>query len=183
MASFLLVYATTHGQTAKIAGAIADAMRGAGADVVVRDVTDVSEDDAAGVDAYVVGGPLYRTHHPRELVDWIKAHRSELAERPSAFFSVSLTASEDSDEARSATQKCIDDLIDETGWTPARRATIAGALQYTQYDFFTRTLMRLIMRRQGHPADPHEDHEYTDWDAVARFGRELADLMEARRGP
>ena len=179
MAGYLLTYATTHGHTAKIAGAIADAMREAGAEVVVRDVTAVSDEDVAGADAFVVGGPLYRTHHPRELVDWIKAHRSQLAERPSALFSVSLTASEDSDEARSATQKCIDDLIDETGWTPDRTTTIAGALQYTQYDFFTRTLMRLIMRREGHPADPHKDHEYTDWDAVARFGRELTESLGA----
>ena len=179
MSGFLLTYATTHGQTAKIAGALAEAMREAGAEVVVRDVAEVSEEDVAAADAFVVGGPLYRTHHPRALVDWIKAHRSELAERPSAFFSVSLTASEDSDEARAATQKCIEDLADETGWKPRRTDAVAGALQYSQYDFFTRTLMRLIMRREGHPVDPHKDHEFTDWDAVGRLGRELAELRSA----
>jgi menaquinone-dependent protoporphyrinogen IX oxidase len=42
---------------------------------------------------------------------------------------VSLTAAEDTEEARQATQRCIDDFLADTGWTPARAVAIAGALQ------------------------------------------------------
>lgn len=34
--------------------------------------------------------------------------------------------------------------------------------------------MRLMMRRMGHPADASHDYDYTDWDVVDRFGREVA---------
>ena len=36
--------------------------------------------------------------------------------------------------------------------------------------------MRLMMRRMGHPTDASHDYDYTDWDAVDRFGREVAAL-------
>jgi menaquinone-dependent protoporphyrinogen oxidase len=103
--------------------------------------------------------------------------RAALADHPSAFFSVSLTAADDTDEAREATQRCIDDFLAETGWTPARSVAIAGALQYREYSVFTRTLVRLMMRRGGHPTDTSHDYDYTDWDAVERFGREFATLV------
>ena len=41
----------------------------------------------------------------------------------------------------------------------------------------TRTLMRLMMRRGGHPTDTSHDYDYTDWGAVERFGREFAALV------
>jgi menaquinone-dependent protoporphyrinogen IX oxidase len=40
-----------------------------------------------------------------------------------------------------------------------------------------RTLVRLMMRRGGHPTDTSHDYDYTDWDAVERFGREFATLV------
>ena len=59
---------------------------------------------------------------------------------------------------------------------PARTARIAGALQYREYDAFTRQLMRLLMKRMGHPTDTSQDYDYTDWEAVDRLGRETAAL-------
>jgi menaquinone-dependent protoporphyrinogen oxidase len=56
---------------------------------------------------------------------------------------------------------------------------VAGALQYREYDVFTRVLMRLMMRRGGHTTDVSQDHEYTDWDSVDRFSREIAALVKS----
>jgi menaquinone-dependent protoporphyrinogen oxidase len=145
--------------------------------VNVRDAADAGAIDPAAYEAVIVGGSLHAGHHQGELVDWVKSHHVALANRPSAFFSVSLTAADDTDEAREATQRCIDDFLAETGWTPARSVAIAGALQYREYSVFTRTLVRLMMRRGGHPTDTSHDYDYTDWDAVERFGREFATLV------
>jgi menaquinone-dependent protoporphyrinogen oxidase len=71
-------------------------------------------------------------------------------------------------------RKFIDDFADETGWTPGTTTTFAGALQYREYDHFTRTLIRLMMKRGGHPTDTSRDYDYTDWEAVERLGREFA---------
>lgn len=176
MASILIIYATTHGHTEKVAARMAEAIRPEGFDVDLRGVADAGEADPAGHAAAIVGASLHAGHHQREIVNWIKSHREALASRPSAFFSVSLTAADDTDEAREAAQACIDDLIDETGWKPTQTVAVAGALQYRKYDFPTRTLMRLMMRRDDHPTDTSRDFDYTDWDAVGRFGREFATL-------
>ena len=56
---------------------------------------------------------------------------------------------------------------------------MAGALQYLEYDAFTKTLMRLMMKRGGHPTDTSHDYDYKDWDAVSALGREFADGLQA----
>ncbi len=95
---------------------------------------------------------------------------------PSAFFSVCLTAAEDTDEARATTRDYLDDFEERTGWTPSLRTTFAGALQYREYNFVTRLAMRMVMRRGGHPTDIRRDYVYTDWDAVDAFARACAAL-------
>lgn len=180
--SVLLLYASTHGHTAKIASRMAEAVRAEGLEVELQDLKRDQPPDPTAYDGVMIGGSLHGGHHQREVVDWVKAHRSGLESRRTAFFSVSLTAAEENEEAREATQKCIDDFIDETGWTPATTLALAGALQYREYDVFTRTLIRLMMRRGGHPTDTSHDYDYTDWDAVDRFGRDFAASIRAAGG-
>ena len=176
----LVIYASTHGNSAKVAARIAEALREECGEVDLLDVLKSADADPGAYDVVVAGGSLHLGKHQRELVDWAKANRDALTDRPSAFFSVSLTAADGAEEAHEATQQCIDDFVKETGWTPARTMPIAGALQYREYDVFTRTLMRLKMRSGGHPTDPSHDHEYTDWDSVERFGHECAELAVAQ---
>src|SRR5690606_17626053 len=145
---------------------LAEGIRAAGEEPDLRDAKHDPAPEVAGFDGVIVAGSLHGGHHQRSVVDWVKANREVLAGRPTAFLSVSLTAAEDTDEAREATQRCIDDFVEETGWTPDRTEPVAGALQYREYDVATRTLIRLMMKRGGHPTDTSQDHDYTDWDAV-----------------
>jgi len=50
---------------------------------------------------------------------------------------------------------------------------VAGALKYTQYDFFTRLLMKRIAKKEGRTTDTSRDYEYTDWNAVRQFVKEF----------
>jgi menaquinone-dependent protoporphyrinogen oxidase len=170
----LILYASNHGHTARIASRIADVIRESGAMVDVRDVDAAGELAPPGYDAVLVGASVHAGHHQRTVVDWVKRHATTLNGMPSAFFSVCLTAAEDTEESREATRKYTDDFLDDTGWNPLRTEAIAGALQYREYDVATRVLMRLLMKRGHHPTDTSRDHDYTDWDDVARFAREFA---------
>lgn len=174
MPELLLVYASTHGHTGKIAERLAAAARGEGAEVDVYEASEAPP--AAGYAAVIAGGSLHEERHQKQLVEWVKANLESLRELPTAFFSVSLTAAEDSEESREATGHCIEAFVEETGWSPGRTERIAGALQYLEYDRFTRAVIRLMMKRGGHPTDTSRDYDYTDWEAVDRLGRELAGL-------
>lgn len=175
MPKVLVIYASTHGHTAKIAKAIGVALEQQGATVELHRVTPGEAEPAPrDYDAVVVGASVHAGHHQRELVEWAERHRTGLASLPSAFFSVCLTAADDSEESRTATRKYLDEFVELTGWTPHRSTTFAGALQYREYDFPTRLLMRLLMHRMHHPTDVSQDYDYTNWDAVDRWAREFA---------
>lgn len=178
-ATALVVYATTHGHTAKIAARIAEAMRGHGLAVDVRDVAGAATSDPAGYGVVVVAGSLHKERHQPELATWVAAHRDALGARPTVFCSVSLTAAEDTPESHEATQRCIDAFCSDTDWTPSRTQRIAGCLQYREYDFFTRQLMRMLMKRWGHETDISRDHDYTDRDGLDVLGAEIAQMERA----
>lgn len=175
-ADALVVYASTHGHTAKVADRVAQSMRAQGLEVDLRDVASAADVQPGHYDVVVVGASLHKERHQKAIADWVGTRREALEQRPSLFFSVSLSAAEDSDAARAATQHCIDRFCAETGWTPGRTEPIAGCLQYREYDVFTRQLMRLLMHRMGHPTDASQDYDYTDWDAVDQLGRDAAVL-------
>jgi menaquinone-dependent protoporphyrinogen oxidase len=176
MARILLAYASTHGHTAKIAARIAEVMRGAHHHVVVYDDVASIDPDLNVFDAVVVGASIHSGHHQPDLVAWAERHSTSLGLHPSAFFSVCLTAADDSDESRQATHDYLDDFEERTGWTPRLRTTFAGALQYREYDFATRLVMRLLMQRGQHPTHITRDFDYTDWDAVDAFACACAEL-------
>ena len=85
-----------------------------------------------------------------------------------------LAAADPTPESEAATGEILDRFVAETGWQPRTAETFAGMLAWTQYDFFTRTLMRLITRKQVPHPDVHQDYDYTDYDAVRRFAEEFA---------
>ena len=181
-ADALVVYATNHGHTAKIVERLSAAMRAEGLEVDLREVAHAADAKPGRYDVVVVAGSVHQQHHQKEVAAWVTDRREALADVASLFISVSLTVVEDSEESRSVTQRCIDDFCEQTGWTPGRIEPIAGALQYREYDFFTRQLMRLLMKKMGHPTDTSHDYDYTDWDAVDRLGRELAHSVKAAHG-
>jgi menaquinone-dependent protoporphyrinogen oxidase len=174
MPRILLLYASTHGHTAKIAARIAAALEHDGATVDLRRLGgNETEPAPPDYDAVILGASIHAGHHQRALVKWAEQQHTALDRRPSAFFSVSLTAADDTEEAHAATQGYLDDFVEQTDWTPDRSATFAGAVQYREYDLATRVLMRLLMRRMHHPSDASHDYDYTDWDAVERWAHEL----------
>ena len=173
MTRILVLYATTHGHTGKIAARIAEAI-GPGAEL--RNADSAKDLAPSQYDAVVVGASIHAGHHQKAILEWVDAHSAVLSTMPSAFFSVCLTAADDTDEAREASQRYIDEALAKTGWSPRIARTFAGALQYREYDLFTRLLIKLMMKRGGHPTDTSRDHDFTDWDAVERFGRECAEL-------
>jgi menaquinone-dependent protoporphyrinogen oxidase len=183
MTQVLVAYASTHGHTAKIAVRIARALRLAGAEPRTFDLSAGADPAPAGYDLVIAGGSIHAGHHQPELVDWARRHAATLDLVPSALFSVSLAAAEDTDESRTETRRYRDELLEETGWTPRRSISLAGALQYREYDFSTRLVMRLLMAAGHHPTDVHQDFEYTDWDAVDAFARECLRLADRLAAP
>jgi menaquinone-dependent protoporphyrinogen oxidase len=181
MSEILIAVASRHGHTNKIATQIAAVLARHGHRVTLD--PDVGDTDPRPhrYDLVIAGAPVHAGRHPGALADWARRHATALNMRPSAFFSVCLSAAEDTEAARAAARGYLDDFEDRTGWLPRVRTTFAGALQYREYGLPTRLAMQVKMRLGHHPADIGRNYDYTDWHAVDAFARECAALLAPAR--
>lgn len=180
----LVLYASTHGHTRKIAERIGTQLDAHGLTANVRDVREYGDAaDLAKYDGVIAGASVHGGHHQSEMLAWLGRRHAGLSAMPSAFFSVSLTAADDTDEARRTVRDLVDDVLDATGWTPRLTAAFAGALQFEEYNLPTRVLMRLIARRHDPHVDVHQDTDYTDWAAVDAFAASFAAALQTTEVP
>ncbi len=170
MQPILVAYASTEGQTRKIAEFIAERLRKRGHHV---DLVDTQSPAAAAVNeayqAAFIGGSVHYDKHQSGLVHYVKSRLEWLNAMPTAFFSVSLAPVHADAGGRAHAQQAADEFLQQTGLKPRLVRLINGALKYTRYDFFKRMMMKMISRQQGRTTDTATDHEYTDWDDVETF--------------
>ena len=174
MSCTLILYATTEGHTARIVERIAQRLRDKGHIAETRRADAMPANlDPVSYDGIIVGASIHYGHHPGYLYALVRRQRAALTARPSAFFSVSLSAGGPGARPEAA-QRYLETFLRRVDWHPPQTATFAGALQYSKYGTFKKLLMRLIVGHAGGNTDTTRDYEYTDWDAVARFADAFA---------
>ena len=179
VARVLVLHASIDGQTARIAERIASILRARGLEATVR-AADApgAASDIESHDGIVIGAGIRYGHHPAWLKKLVRRRLAQIAGRPSAFFSVCLSAG--GPGARPATARAyLDDFEQRTGWSSDQSASFAGALLYRRYRPHIRFLIRCIMKVTGGETDASRDYEYTDWAAVERFAGEFARRVPA----
>jgi menaquinone-dependent protoporphyrinogen oxidase len=175
-------FATTEGQTRRIAEQLAVLFRESGFSSAAIDVTSrrVATFNWAPVKAVIVGASLHQGRHQDVVARFVRDHLDRLASRPSAFYSVSLSAGSANPEEVRTARGIAEEFCASLGWTPGRIVTIAGRLAYSRYGWLKRWMMQRIARKEGGPTDTTHDHELTDWTAVAALATEITDRAEAR---
>ena len=77
----LVLYWSAGGNTAKVAGAIAEALEGADVDTTLLPTTDAAEVDFYAYDLVCLGCPSYSYHPPEPVVKFMLAKRREYADQ------------------------------------------------------------------------------------------------------
>jgi menaquinone-dependent protoporphyrinogen oxidase len=173
MSRVLVLYGTTEGHTAKVAGAIAETLRGQAieVDVVEAGTADPRAEDYAGV---IVAASVHGGRYQRSVQRWVQKNREMLIGKPSAFVSVCLAVLQWQPEVRREVNAILERFLMATGWRPTCTKSVAGALAYTKYGWLKRWIMRRIAEKAGGDTDTSRDYEYTDWqdlrDFAWRFG-------------
>jgi menaquinone-dependent protoporphyrinogen oxidase len=153
MMRVLIPYGTSEGQTARIAEYLADVLRDQGHEAFPVDIKRSGTPDPAGYDAVIVGASVRMGKHQSCVRDFVRKHCAALERLPSAFFSVSLAAHDDTEKARDEAEGCIEKFVQQTGWRPGKVGLASG---------------------KGSPdTDTSRDYVYTDWESVKRFGEEF----------
>jgi menaquinone-dependent protoporphyrinogen oxidase len=179
MPKIAIVYKSVEGQTHEVAERIAAALKSAG------DTVEVAGAEAPlpalrQFDGVIVGGSVHAGKHHGALGSWVREHLQDLRAMPTAFFSVSMTATYRDDEHQQRAKDQASSFLRGMEWEPNEVAIFAGALKYTKYNFLTRRLMRWIARREGGETDTSRDWVYTDWAAVDRFARDVHERVASR---
>lgn len=171
MKPILVLYGTTEGHARKVAEFIAERLRSAGKSV---DLVDCAGSGAQSVSPIyagaIVGGSVHYDKHPAALAHFVRSNLAWLNTIPTAFFSVSLAQAHRDPQSRAEAKRQAEQFLDETGLRAGMLWLVAGALKFTQYDFFKRYMVRAIARQIGDPGDivMSRDTEYTDWDQLRR---------------
>jgi menaquinone-dependent protoporphyrinogen oxidase len=174
-------YATTEGQTRRIAERLVALFREKGFTSTAVDVSssDVDYIKWKGIRAAVVGASLHIGRHQRSARVFVRKHADDLNAHPSAFFSVSLAAASPVTAERDEAARLAAQLPARASWHPEEIDCLAGRCAYTQYGWITRLIMKWISRRHGAPTDTSKDYEFTNWDDVTRLADRVVRMVAA----
>lgn len=179
MAHVLVLYATSEGQTARIAAEIVNTLRDLGVGATRKDLeTWPGIYESAEFDAIIVGASVHFHQYPKEILSWIERNLEMLNNKPSAFYSVSMTGLQESEGGRERMDDYLTKLFAETEWHPNLTGSFAGAMRYSELSGVRQRVGQFVSWRTGGDTDTSHDNEYTDWDRVRAFSAEFASLVK-----
>lgn len=161
-----IIYASTEGQTRKIAHHARDVLEGAGHSVTLRHATDANDLRIADYDGVILAASVHAGRFQPELVDFAKDHASALNAVKTLFLAVSLGAAGDDETEWNALRQYVETLADDTGWSAGKVEHVAGAFRFKEYDFFKYWAMRWFEAKREPSVPAGVDREYTDWDKL-----------------
>jgi len=180
MTRIAILFATTEGQTAKIAQHLAHRVAEAGVGVDLHHVAEFPDDfDLAAYDGVLLGGSIHEGHYQRSLMRFVEEHADALSRRPTGLFTVCLAIQSPNPAERAEAEHFADQLVRRAGFRPTHGAIFAGALLYTQYNWLKRVVMQHIVKKEGGDTDASHDYEYTDWKQVDAFAAAFLRTLSA----
>ncbi len=172
MKKYLIVYNSKYGQTEKIARYIQHGLKTNSIDCTLHDITK-SDPELNEFDRVIIGGSVYAGKFNKYLIGWAQRSRSSINRKDPVFFSVALNAADTRPQARKDDQRLINEFIKATGLKPTLTESIAGALNYRDYNFVIRFIIKKISQKAGGPTDTSKNYELTDWQKVDSFIQRL----------
>jgi protoporphyrinogen oxidase (EC 1.3.3.4) len=172
----LILFSTRDGQTREIAASLASELKDQALDVDMVNMHRAETIAWQDYDGVVIGASIRYGRFHSSLDNFVKKHQQALKQLPGAFYSVNLVARKPekcSPQTNSYTRK----FLLNSPWQPDRCAVFAGALRYPRYKWYDRIMIRLIMKMTGGETDTSKEVVYTDWQQVANFAHEIAQLV------
>lgn len=162
----LVAYATSEGQTRKIARQITDRIFDSNHTVELLEVSNADYIELGRFDGVILAASVHMGHYRKTLSDVVAKKAKFLQKKPTLFLSVSLAAAGHEAEDWKGLDRVLRDFTQATGWTPDHVEQVAGAYLPSKYDIFRRFVMRRIIASKDLDVDLDADLEFTDWDSL-----------------
>ncbi|MPY22940.1 menaquinone-dependent protoporphyrinogen IX dehydrogenase [Shewanella sp. YLB-07] len=170
MSKILIIYSSVHGQTRKISEHIGKRLIENGNQVVTCCIEQVPL--LGEFDKIIIGASIRHGKHNAEVYNFIATHLVALEAKSSCFFSVSLVARK-AGRNTPETNPYMQAFLSKTQWRPNLLKVFAGNLDYQGYNWLDRSIIRFIMWITKGPTAVGTKIEYTDWQRVDVFVKEI----------
>ncbi len=170
----LILHASTNGHTIKLCNKIISHLEG--------DVTLLSTDEAvkqgidpSDFDRIVIGASIYYGHFQKSFFQFIEKHYNVLNNKKTALFTLNVTARKPNKNT-AYTNPYSKKLLASIKWQPTIAEVFGGMLDYPNYTFFERNMIRFIMWLTKGVTDTSQSIDYTDYDKLERFAKNINNL-------
>jgi len=171
MFKFLIIYSTTDGHTKMICERIKNFLTD-GNLVELLSLEDAKKVDLSNFEKIIIGASIRYGKHTNELYRFINLNKNILDQKKGAFFSVNVVARKP-EKNTAETNPYINKFLKISKWRPNKIKVFAGKVDYPNYNFFDKYIIKLIMFITNGPTDTSQSYEFTDWSKVDDFSEEL----------
>jgi len=171
MKSTLIIYSTTDGQTLEICKKIFSKLNVSESSNIIH-ISKAEGLDLNQFDKIIIGASIRYGKHKPELYEFIKKNVACLEAKENAFFSVNVVARKP-EKNTPETNPYMQKFLELSPWSPKKLAVFAGKIDYPKYKFIDKHMIRLIMWITKGPTDVKNTYEFTDWNSVDEFSKQL----------
>ena len=171
MISSLIIYSSTDGHTKTICKRIIDFLKDGNKAKLVS-LNDAKNLNLSEFDKIIIGASIRYGKHSEDLYKFIELNKNILNEKESIFFSVNVVARKP-EKNTPDNNPYIKKFLKISKWKPKKIGVFAGKVDYPNYNFFDKYIIKLIMFITSGPIDTSQSYEFTDWSKVEDFAKEL----------
>ena len=168
MEKTLITYSTVDGQTKRISERLAKLATQSRVDVL-----PIS--NQINLDSYktiIIGASIRYGKYRNEVFNFIENNIHTLNVKKNAFFSVNVVARKP-EKSAPETNPYLIKFLDKIKWKPKNLGVFAGKIEYPKYKFIDKYAIKFIMWLTKGPTDTSKTYEFTDWNKVEDFARDL----------
>ena len=171
MSKFLIIYSTTDGHTKIICERIKNFLTD-GNLVELLSLEDSKKVDLSNFEKIIIGASIRYGKHSKELYKFINLNKNILNQKQCAFFSVNVVARKP-EKNTAETNPYINKFLKISKWKPNKIRVFAGKVDYPNYNFLDKYIIKFIMFITNGPTDTSQSYEFTDWSKIDDFSEEL----------
>ena len=163
----IFIYSSSNGQSLKICEAL-----NKNKESLIIDMDMLKTTKLDNFDQIVIGASVKYGDHNKKVYEFVKKNRVLLEKKKTVFFSVNATARK-SEKNTPKTNPYIIKFLKKTNWTPDHIGVFAGIIDFPNYNFIEKYIIKLIMWITNGPTDTSKTFEFTNWENVKKFSEEI----------
>ena len=167
----LIIYSSTDGQTKKICEKIKENLP-SGNKFKLISLDEALNFNLEKCEKIIIGASIRYGRHNKKVLDFIIKNKNILDLKKTAFFSVNVVARKE-EKSTPETNPYVLNFLKETNWKPNKLSVFAGKVDYPNYNFINKIVIRFIMMITKGPTDINNSYEFTNWENVRKFAKEL----------